>query len=58
LPSSPKFQGVVRLLQTYSTYKCVNDHVCFCVYVYILDLSSTYERKHETFVFLNLAYFT
>jgi hypothetical protein len=28
------------------------------VYVYHLDLSPTYERKHVAFVFLNLAYFT
>jgi hypothetical protein len=28
------------------------------VYVYLLALSSTYERKHEVFVFLILAYFT
>jgi hypothetical protein len=26
-----------------------------CVYVYLLDLSSTCERKHVVFVFLNLA---
>jgi hypothetical protein len=50
-PSSP-------LLQTYSTYKCVSDHVWFCVHVYILYLSSTYERKHLSFVFLSLAFFT
>jgi hypothetical protein len=38
----------------------------FCIYlfvymlmlVFVLDLYSTYERKHVTFVFLNLAYFT
>jgi hypothetical protein len=28
------------------------------VYVYLFALSSTYERKHEVFVFLILAYFT
>jgi hypothetical protein len=28
-----------------SLYKCVHDHVWFCVYVYLLDLSSTYKRK-------------
>jgi hypothetical protein len=33
-------------------------HVCYHVYVCILDLSSTYERKHVAFVFLSLAYFT
>jgi hypothetical protein len=32
--------------------------VCFCVYVYFLDLSSTNERNHMAFVFLNLAYFS
>jgi hypothetical protein len=54
----PKFHRVFALLQMSSTYKFENDHVCFCVYVYLLDLSSTYERKHVAFVFLNLAYFT
>jgi hypothetical protein len=38
--------------------KCVYDHVCSCVYIYLLNLSSTCERKYVTFVFLNLAYFT
>jgi hypothetical protein len=37
-PSFPKFHSVVPLLQTYSTYMFVYDHVCFCVYSYLLDL--------------------
>jgi hypothetical protein len=31
-------------------YICVYDYVCFCVYIYPLNLSSTCERKHEAFV--------
>jgi hypothetical protein len=54
IPSFPKFHRVVPLWQICSTSVFVYDHVCFCVYVYILDLSSTYERKHVTFVFLRL----
>jgi hypothetical protein len=54
-PSSPKFQSVLSLLPTYSTCRCVYDHVWVCVYVYLLDLSFTYERKHVSFVFLTLA---
>jgi hypothetical protein len=53
--SSPKVHRVVPLIKTCSTYKFIYDHVCFCVYVYVLYLSSTYERKHAAFVFLNLA---
>jgi hypothetical protein len=49
---------VAPLLQTCFIYKFIHDHVWFCVYVYVLDLSSTYERNHVTFVFLSLAYFT
>jgi hypothetical protein len=55
--SFPKFHKIVPLLQTCSLYKCAYDHVCFCVYIYLLDLSSTCERKHVSFVFLSLAYF-
>jgi hypothetical protein len=54
----PKCHVVVPLLQTCSTYKCVYDNVCFCVYVYLFDLSFTYEKKHVAFIFLNLANFT
>jgi hypothetical protein len=36
-------------------HEFVYDHVCFCVYVYLLALSSTYQRKHVAFVFLILA---
>jgi hypothetical protein len=56
-PFSPELLRVL-LLQTCTTYKFEYDHAWFCVYVYLLDLSSTYERKHVAFVFLNLAYFT
>jgi hypothetical protein len=56
-PSFPGFHRVI-LLQTCSTYQFVYEHACFYIYVYLLDLSSTYERKHVAFVFLNLAYFT
>jgi hypothetical protein len=45
-------------LPTYSPCRFVCDHVLFCVHIYLLDLSSTYERKHLVFVFLSLAYFT
>jgi hypothetical protein len=48
----------VAPLQICSTYKCVCDRVCFCVYIYLLELSSTYERKHVVFVFQNLYYLT
>jgi hypothetical protein len=54
-PSSPEFYAVVLLLQICSTYEIVYDHSCFCLYVYILGLSSMSERKH---VCLSLAYFT
>jgi hypothetical protein len=55
--SFPEFHRAVPLLQTCSTSEFVYD-VCFCVYVYLLDLSSTHERKQAAFVFLSLAYFT
>jgi hypothetical protein len=45
-------------LRTCSLYKCVYDHVCTCIYFYPFHTSSTYERKHVTFFFLNLTYFT
>jgi hypothetical protein len=45
-------------LKVCSMYDFVYDHVCFSVYVYLLDVSCIYERKHETIVFLILAYFT
>jgi hypothetical protein len=35
------FLPQVPLLQTCSTYKFIYDHVCFYVYVVLLDLSST-----------------
>jgi hypothetical protein len=54
----PEFHRVVPLLQTCSTTEFVFDHACFCVYVYLLDLSSMYERKHAAFVSLSLANFT
>jgi hypothetical protein len=56
-PSFPKFHRIISLLQTCSTYAFVYDHTCFCVYVYLLDLSSIYEWKYKDFVFLSLAYF-
>jgi hypothetical protein len=45
-------------IQTCSAYEFVYNHVWFCVYVYLLDLSLTYVRKYVTFAFLSLAYFT
>jgi hypothetical protein len=42
--TSLEFHRIVPVLQT---YKFVYDHVCFCVYVYLLDLFSTYERKQK-----------
>jgi hypothetical protein len=53
-PSFSEFHRAVSLLQTCSTYTFVYDHSCFCVYVYLLDLSSTYERKHVTIFFWTL----
>jgi hypothetical protein len=44
-PSFPEFHRIVSLLQTCSTSEFVYDHACFCAYVYLLDLSSMYERK-------------
>jgi hypothetical protein len=35
---------------------CIYNYVCICVYINLLGLSSTYERKYGTFVFLNLDY--
>jgi hypothetical protein len=57
-PSFPKSHRVVPLLQTCSTYEFIYAHICFCGYVYLLGLSSMYNRKHTDFVFLSLAYFT
>jgi hypothetical protein len=57
-PSSPELHSVVPSLQTCSRYMFVYDSVCFCVYVYLLDLFSIHERKHVAFIFLSLAYFT
>jgi hypothetical protein len=57
-PSFLEFHRVVLLLLKCSTYEFVYDHVWFCVCVYLLDLSSMYERKHVAFVFLILANFT
>jgi hypothetical protein len=56
--SFPKFHRIVPLLKSCSTSEFVYDHACFCVYVYLLDLSSMYERKHVAFVFLSLANLT
>jgi hypothetical protein len=50
-PSFPKFHSVVPLLQTYSISAFIYDHACFCVYLYLLDLFSIYERKHVAFNF-------
>jgi hypothetical protein len=51
--SFPEFHRVVPLLQMCSTTEFVYDHVCLS-----WDLSSMYERKHSSFVFLILANFT
>jgi hypothetical protein len=58
LPSFLELHKVVPLLETCSTYEFLYNHVCVCVYVYLLDLSSMCESKYVAFVFLNLAYFT
>jgi hypothetical protein len=29
----PKYHRVVSLLQTSSPYKCIYNHVCFCVHI-------------------------
>jgi hypothetical protein len=50
----PKFHRIVLLL-TNPTYGF--EYACFCVYVYLLDLSSTYEIECMAFVFLSLAHF-
>jgi hypothetical protein len=49
--SFPKFHRVVPLSQEWSTYEFVYDQVCFCVYVYLLDLPFMYEGKHEPLSF-------
>jgi hypothetical protein len=51
-PSISKFHRVGPLLQACSTNEFLYDHVCFCVYVYLLYLSPTYERKHAAFIWL------
>jgi hypothetical protein len=56
--SFPEFHRAIPVLQTCSTSEFVYDHTCFAVYVYLLDLSSTYGRKHVAFFFLSLAHFT
>jgi hypothetical protein len=53
-----QFHRVDPLLQTCSSSEFVCDHGYFVIHVYLLDLSSMYERKHVAFVFLSLAYFT
>jgi hypothetical protein len=45
LPLLSEFHRVGPLLQTCSTYEFVYDHACFCVYVYLLDLSSMNREK-------------
>jgi hypothetical protein len=57
-PSSSNFHRIVSLLQTCSTYKCIFDHVCFCVCVYVCIYLPTYDRKHAAFMFLILGYFS
>jgi hypothetical protein len=39
-PFSPKLHSIVPLLQTCSSYEFVYDHVCFCAYAYLWDISS------------------
>jgi hypothetical protein len=56
--SSSGIHRVVPLLQTFSSYKFVYDQVWIYINVYLLDLCSTYEKRHAAFVFLNLACFT
>jgi hypothetical protein len=46
-PSFPGFHRVVSV-QRCSICDFVNSYDCFCVYAYLLDLSSTFERKHTT----------
>jgi hypothetical protein len=53
-PPPPEFHREDPLLQMFYIW-FVYDHDCFSVYVYLLDLSSMYERKHVAFVFLSLA---
>jgi hypothetical protein len=56
--SFPKFHRIVSLLKTCSTYEFVYYHACFCIYIYLLNLSSMYKRKHLAFGFLSQVYFT
>jgi hypothetical protein len=58
LSLSPELHTVVPLLWTNSISEFVYDHACICLYVYLLDLSSTYETEYVSFVFLILANFT
>jgi hypothetical protein len=43
---------------TFGSMFCIYLYVYMIMLVVVLDLSSIHERKHEAFVFLNLAYFT
>jgi hypothetical protein len=50
-PLLSEFHRVLPLLQICFIYKWIYDHVWFCVYIYLLDLYSTSERKHVTLSF-------
>jgi hypothetical protein len=54
----PEFHRMFPLLLTCRTYEFIYDHAYFCMCVYLLDLSFTYERKHASFFFPSLVYFT
>jgi hypothetical protein len=62
--SSPKilFFSLPSLVSSNSTtfrnMFCVYLYVYIIMLMFVLDVSSTYKRKHATFVFLNLANFT
>jgi hypothetical protein len=56
-PSFPPLLVTSNSLTFGNTF-CVYLYVYMIMLVFVLDLTSTYERKHVTFVFLNLANFT
>jgi hypothetical protein len=58
-PSFPKFHKAVPMLQACSAFESIYDLASFCIYAYLwVCLSSLYEERHVSFVFLILANFT
>jgi hypothetical protein len=47
-----------QTVPVFETHTHIYIQSCLYLYMCFFNLSSTYKRKHATFVFLNLAYFT